>query len=364
MIECHRTLDPNITKNEIDLIADREGYSRFLPYEFIKHLAYSFSFYLVDQSPGNCICVNTEYTKEFRQLISLIDYSAVKTKNPIVFAIRVLSLMHGRVNLRKLNNSAQIGTSFKVEDVEIYSNYVFDLTSLTPEQFESLGIIDEDTDTIELTEDTEKLLKFYNTLSLMKNPSETKYDIQKEQIKSYSDFHHVRRYKFGLPTFGIDLGLKRLDITKIRDVETTVSEAVIVFDVSISMSKQKNALTLFRSVILYYMKYLSLHPDLVINIIFIAGSVQCCYRLTTVKELQELFSQKIQWVLPSSPQDLLFDLINYTYPGKPVVYITDGLSALEKMIKLKFQLHCITLFPNEMLKQMSLISGGQFIILQ
>ena len=365
MIVSHSILDINVTLGEIKYIAEREGYESFIPITFVKHLMCAFSFYKVNRSPKECIVEKNDYTEAFIKALDVINFSEIKTNNPITFAIKILILIGKRVNLRMLENHAKIGIGFTVETEDKFQNYKFDLQILSTSQRVTLDIQDsDDLDTLILSEDVQKLLLFYDGLSILEQTIDTKYSVIKKQISSFSDFHKGKRYKLALPTFLVDLGMKKLQITKIDHKEILASEVIVGIDCSLSMSLIPTSKMLIRSVILYYIGQLERNSNLTVTFVFIIGEVDSIQHIFTVETLQGLFRKFPDFVLPIKHSSCIFKDLGQLYPGRSVVLVSDGYMDLKTPIKLNYKLHSIVLTPNDILKQMCFISGGQFIVLK
>jgi hypothetical protein len=193
MIVCHKSFNPNISKKYVDYIAEQEGYDRFIPYKFVTHLCYAFSFWAVTRNPHLCIIDNNEYTNAFGKLLDMIQFSRVSTYNPVSFAIRTLKTLYRRVDLRKLEASINNSDSFELNAQHVFQNYIFDGNSLSNLQLETIGITRENIDTMELPEDVVQILKFNNGMLNLKPSLIDEYSTVKETIRTYGDFHKVRR---------------------------------------------------------------------------------------------------------------------------------------------------------------------------
>lgn len=364
MIIPHTILNKDISISDINLIAEREGYTHFLPYTFIRYLAYSFSFYMVGKSPHECIQETNSYTEVFEKLIDMIHYDEVATFNPLTFAIRTLKLVYRKIDLRKLERASQTKEVFTIEFSDKFQNYMCDLSSLSDLQLEAIGVQRELVDTIELSDEVLSILQFYDGLKILKNPVDTTYDIVKQQIRSYNDFFKVRKYKFALPTFNVDLGMKKLQITKIDDSDIYTSEVIVAIDCSSFMTNNPNSRSLIRSILLYYIGQLEKVANLAVTLVYTIGRVSSIKRITDTRELSEIFKSFPDFVLPVYPLTTIFSEFNKLYAGRSVIFISDGSMVLREPVKLKCQLYSIVLTHNDILKQMSLLSGGQFIILK
>lgn len=364
MITPHSILRPKISTSDIDFIAEREGYTRYIPYTFVKHLAYAYSYKLVGLPPKTCIQESNSYTKIFGEVLDTINYRQVDTNNPIKFAIRVLKLIGRRANLRELETAAITGLPFTVESEPQYQNYKCDIDSLSDVQLEVIGIKRDEIETMELSDEIQQILIFYDGLNVLKQTIDTKYDVIKQQIRSFSDFFKVRKYKLALPTFNVDLGMKKHQITKVDDSEVYTSEAIIAIDHSISMGYTTNARSLIRSILLYYIGQLEKVSNLTVTLVDVVGRVRFVEKFTNLGTLSGAFHRELEFMLPVAPVETIFSDLNKLYPGRSVVFISDGKMPLKDQIKLKFQLYSIVLDHNEILKQMSLLSGGQFIVLK
>ena len=363
MITSHPILRPKISISDIDFIAEREGYTRYIPYTFVRHLAYAYSYKLVNQSPKDCIQESNSYTNEFGKVLEFINYEEVDTNNPIKFAVRVLKLIGRRTNLRKLEIAATTGIPFTIESEPQYQNYKCDVDSLSDTQLNIMGIERGNIETMELSDEVQQLLVFHDGLNILKHSVDTKYDVIKQQIRSFSDFFKVRKYKLALPTFNIDLEMKKHQITKVDDSDIYTSEAVIAIDCSISMGYTTNARSLIRSVLLYYIGQFEKIENLTVTLVNVVGRVHSTEKFTNVRSLSAAFIRELEFMLPVAPVETMFSDLNKLYSGRSVIFISDGKMPLKNQIKLKFQLYSIVLNHNEILKQMSLLSGGQFIVL-
>lgn len=364
MISAHPILDVNISIDDIKDVAIREGYILFLPLTFIKHLMCAFSYYKVNRSPKECIQEINDYTIEFSKVLDMINFSQIYNGNPITFAIRVLKLVSKKVDLRKLEKCATVGIKFDIEKEDKFQNYKFDLKKLSPIQLEAIGISGTELDTIILSDEVQSLLIFYDGLSIIDPTTDTQYDVIKKQITSFSDFYKGRRYKLALPTFSVDLGMKKLQITKIDDTEILASEVVIAIDCSLSMGMTNLARTLIRSVLLYYIDQLDRNERLVVTLLYIRGEITQVVRISNVNQLQVIFRTLPDFILPVKHAANIFKDIGMQYAGKSVIFLSDGLVDLKIPLKLNYKLYSIVLTPNEILKQTCLLSGGQFIVLK
>ena len=219
-------------------------------------------------------------------------------------------------------------------------------------------------ETMELSKEVQQILIFYDGLNILKQTIDTKYSVIKQQIRSFSDFFKVRKYKLALPTFNVDLGMKKHQITKVDDSEVYTSEAIIAVDHSISMGYTPDARSLIRSIILYYIGQFEKVNNLTVTLIDVVGRVRSVEQFTDIGHLSEAFRRELEFMLPVSPVETIFSDLNKLYAGRSIVFISDGKMPLSKQIKLKFQLYSVVLNHNEILKQMSLLSGGQFIVLK
>ncbi len=364
MIASHPLLNEKISAEYIDLVAEREGYDQFIPYTFLTHLVYVFSFYKVKRYPFDCIQERNAYTDQFRKLVSMIRLDEIKTDNPVIFAIRVLKIVAKKVNLRKLEQSAIYALKFEVEEETECKNYKFDLQDLSPGQLEVLGLQDANLDTIELSPEVLNVLLLYDGLNVLSQPLDPKYDIIKRTISSYNDFYKIRKYRLALPTYSIDLATKKLQITKVEDKEVQTSEVILAIDCSLSMMSNVLSKTMIRSILLYYIGTMEQYLGITITIISVVGEISSKESVKDVERLKYIFSHPHAFVLPVKHSDhVLFDL-DKLYPGKSVVFITDGKIFLNNPLKLKYKLYSISLTENDKLKQTCLLSGGQFIILK
>jgi hypothetical protein len=362
MIQPHPSLRQFIAPSYIDAIVEREGYEKFVPYTFITHLAYAYSQWIMTGSARNCINEPSVYAKEFYNLLEQINFESVDTGNPITFAIRVLRIIDKRVNLRQLELSATNGSRFDINNQVIYQNYKFDLHDLSTIQLKTLGIGEnENLDTLELCKDLQELLKLYDGLELLEQPRETKYDVIKKQLSSYNDFYKTRRYRLALPTFNTDLAMKKLQITKVDDKEILSSEVILAIDYSASVGEHLIARSLIRSILLYYIDQMDKYPSVIITVVRVVGGVESTIKITEVKELQQLFCKRINFILPVRHTTCVFDDLAKLYPGRSIVFITDGKITLPKALNLNYKLYSITLLPNDNLKQTCLLSGGQYL---
>jgi hypothetical protein len=364
MIVAHSLLSNRISDIDVHDMVERLGYDRFVPMMFIRHLAAAFSYYIVTGQPKQCIQEKNEYTAQFGKFLDMINFKDVSTKNPIEFAIRVLLLFKTKVNFRKLESSALCGIKFELVEDKMVQNHIIDLTSFTPAQLCALNINENEIETIELSEEIKKLLMFYDGLDMLEPTKETNYEVVKQQIQSFSDFHKGRRYRLCLPTFHFDLVTKKLPITKVSDVDVLSSEVTIAIDYSLSMSRVPHSKELIKSVILYYIGQLERNPGLSVTVIKIVGRVMSSITYTDVESLKLFFKTDLEFVLPVGPTENIFYDLNRLYTGKSVVFLTDGIIGLKYPVPLKFKLYSIVLSYDDILKQMSLLSGGQFIILK
>jgi hypothetical protein len=364
MIFPHPLLNEHISIEYIDEIAEREGYEQFIPYTFLTHLVYVFSFYRLKCYPFDCIQERNEYTDTFRKLISILNLSEIKTDNPVVFAIRVLQIVAKKTNLRKLEQAAITGFKFEFEDETKCQNYKFDLHKLSQIQLETLGLKDKDLDTIELSAEILRMLLLYDGMSRLSQPLDPKYDVIKKTISSYNDFYKVRKYRLALPTYGIDLATKKLQITKVSDTEVQASEVILAIDCSLSMMTNQLSKLMIRSVLLYYIGIMEQYPGVTIIVVPVIGGVESIERIVDVTRLQEMFHHLHKFILPVRKSDSVFQDLNKFYPGKSVIFLSDGNIKFKELPNLKFKLYSISLTSNNKLKQMCLLSGGQFIILK
>lgn len=368
MILPHPMLNLHIERDYIDQVAEREGYELFIPYTLVEHLIYAFSFYRVLRSPYECIQEKNSYTKEFHKLLGMIRFEDVKTDNPVVFAIRVLKIVSKKINLRRLDNAAQTGEFPEfwrdTDKDEKPNNYKFDLHDLSYQQLVTLRLMGTDPDTVELSEEVQKLLLLHDGMQLFKQPTDPEYNVIKKTITSYSDFHRTRRYRMSLPTFGADLGMKKLQITKVEEQDNYASEVILAIDYSLSMNDTKLSKTMIRSVLLYYIGQMEKYPNIKMSIVNVIGAVDSVQKIESIEELKSAFNNLPSFVLPVKPSTNIFKDLGSMYAGRSVVFLTDGRLVLPVPLKLNYKLYSIVLTPNEMLKQTCLISGGQFIILK
>lgn len=364
MILPHPLLNEKIDVSYINLIAEREGYEQFIPYTFLTHLVYVFSFYKLKQYPFNCIQERNGYTDEFRRLVSMIKLGEVGTDNPVVFAVRVLKIVAKKTNLRKLEQSAITGVKFKIEEETECKNYKFDLHDLTPSQILTLGLQDKDLDTIDLPEDILKILLLYDGMSVLSQPLDPKYDIIKRTISSYNDFYKIRKYRLALPTYSIDLATKKLQITKVEEQEVQTSEVMLAIDCSLSMSSDPLSRLMIRSVLLYYIGTMDEYPGIKITILNVVGDISSTETITEASRLQYVFNHLHSFILPVKNSTYIFKQLDNLYPGRSIIFLTDGRLVLREPLKLKYKLYSIVLTPNDNLKKTCLLSGGQFIILK
>jgi len=360
----HPLLNEKIEISYIDLVAEREGYEQFIPYTFVSHLIAAFSYFKVGMLPVYCIQTHNDYAFQFKKLLDLIRFEDIKTNNPVIFAIRVLKIVSKKTNLRKLEQSAITGFTFGIEEETKCKNYKFDLYDLSPAQLITLGLQDTDLDTVDLSEDILKLLLLYDGMNMLVQPLDPKYDVVKKQITSYNDFYKIRKYRLALPSYGFDLATKRLQITKVEDKEVQTSEVILAIDCSLSMMVTPYSTAMIRSVLLYYIGTMETYPGITITVIPVVGGVDSIKSITNVADLQYMFNHLHKFILPVKKSDSIFKELDVLYPGRSIVYLTDGKIRLKSVLKLKYKLYSIVLTANDNLKKTSLLSGGQFIILK
>ena len=129
------------------------------------------------------------------------------------------------------------------------------------------------------------------------------------------------------------------------------------------MGYTTNARSLIRSVLLYYIGQFEKIENLTVTLVNVVGRVHSTEKFTNVRSLSAAFIRELEFMLPVAPVETMFSDLNKLYSGRSVIFISDGKMPLKNQIKLKFQLYSIVLNHNEILKQMSLLSGGQFIVL-
>lgn len=364
MIVAHKILNPNISNKSIETVAEREGYTLFLPFTFVRHLAAAYSFYVMGRYPHECIEETNEYTKSFSKLLNMIEFAEVKTSNAIVFAIKVLQLVSKKIDLRQIETAATTGITFAVEPTEKFTNYKFDLQKLSEIQLATLGLSNEDPTTVILCEEIQKILLFYEGMNVLERTVDPEYDTIKKQITSYNDYYKGRKYKIVLPTFGIDLATKKLQITKVEDKEVFTSEVILIIDCSLSMASSKLSETMIRSVLLYYINQMELHSNLSILLAYAVGEISSVRRITKVEELQDIFHRLPAFTLPVKRSTYLFHDLESLYPGRSVIFLSDGRLEMDECIKLNYKLYIIALKMNPTLKKTCLLSGGQYIVLE
>lgn len=363
MITFHPILNGTIRIKDINQVAERLGYDLFIPYKFVQDIISAFVYYKLTGDPCNCISVATPYTDGFRELLKMIDFESIKTNNPIEFAIRVLQIVKSKTHLRQLEFAATSGLMFTTSDEDdVYNNYKFCLHTLTQSQLEVLDIQAGSLNTIKLSKDILEILRLYEGISILEQPLETRYEVVKKQITSYNDYYKTRKYKLSLPTYPIDLAMKKLQITKVHDEEVKTSETILAIDYSLSMSQNKLSEPFIRSVLLHYIGLMDKNKGLTITILTILGGIHTTRSIDNVEDLKSIFKRLPVFILPVKKLDSVFKDLERLYAGKSVVFLTDGKLNLKTSMKLKYKLFTISLTENKMLKQLSQLSGGQFIV--
>jgi hypothetical protein len=293
----------------------------------------------------------------------MIQFSRVSTYNPVSFAIRTLKTLYRRVDLRKLEASINNSDSFELNAQHVFQNYIFDGNSLSNLQLETIGITRENIDTMELPEDVVQILKFNNGMLNLKPSLIDEYSTVKETIRTYGDFHKVRRYKFASPTFKADLGMKKLQITKVENIQQKQSECILAIDFSKSMTTHPSCKPFIKSVLLYFIGEFEKTTNLKLSLLIIVGKIYKQIDIKSADELVSVFSNLPEFILPTYDYESVFVDLNNKFPGKSVIFVTDGVAPLIKPFQLKVKLYTILLSQNPILHSMCLVSGGQSILL-
>lgn len=362
MIVSHPILYLETPDEEIRECAEKEGYDKYVPVGFVRHLMAAFSFYKFGKNPSECIEMETPYTQQFRKVISMIKFDEVKTNHPVIFAIRVLKIIGSRFNLRKVEQSSLTGCNFDIAFTGCFPNYITDLTLLTPLQRAELGLpFVEDVTTSILSAQDELVLFHYNKLEFLEKTIDPVYVTTKLQLKSYSDFYRGRKYKLSLPSFSLDLGLKKLQITKVEDRDQFTQKIVLVLDCSLAMTQIPNALELLRSVILYYIGKMETIPTLTLTIVRMVGEVHEVEEITSVEQLTNL---SLTFVLPIKSSSKCLSDLCYMYPGKSVVLVTSARFKMEKPLDINYKLYALTTNENTSLQTTCILSGGNYVTIK
>lgn len=363
MIVPHSSFKIPITNSIIDFYAERVGYDRFIPYRFVEHLAYARSFSIMKEPVKLCIEVSNQYTDSFLQLLDLIDFEAIKTYNPIEFAIRVLQILYKRVDLRVLESCAISGSNFSYEAQDKgFQNYKMDLSKLSTTQLQMVGLENLDLTTIELSQEVNDILKFYSNVFNIMPDTEKEYSSVTEPLSSYSDFYRCRKYKMVLPSFNADLAKKKLIVRKYDPDPISKSSVILAFNIAMANADSRDILSLFRAVILHYSNILEQYPQSSVTLVLVIGRVKSILPLS-LPDMISIFKSPPQLVCPVHTVATSLTELGTLFPGKPVVYVSSGTGNID-LNQIKFRMYAVSVQHNDTLQRLSKLSGGRYVSLR
>ena len=363
MIVPHASFKVDVSQDSIDFYADRLGYNRFVPYTLVQHLAYAYSFHVMHEPVSLCVELPNDYTNCFLKLLNMIQFKAVRTLNPIEFAIHVLQILYKKVDLRLLEKSASTGSVFNTDftSEDVFQNYKTDLSKLTFTQVSLLGLEHEDLNTIKLSPEIEEILTFYSSLSSMMPSIEKEYNSVTEPINNYSDFYKCRKYKMTLPSFDADLAKKKLIVHKYDPAPISKSSVVLAFNTAMNNVNSLTLLSLFKAVILHYSAALEKFPQLKVTLVILVGKIRSIQDVT-LTDLLTLFKSPPQLVCPVHSATVSINELGTKFSGQPVVYISSGVGPIS-CDRIKFRMHAVSVKHNDALQRLSRLSGGRYISL-
>lgn len=235
-----------ITNEDIDSVAYQLGYDKYIPYNLIKRLSNLYYLMVIKSFDRNKLAQS--YTDEL--VYDLVEkLPVVYDESPLRTVIRMLKKINGTINLRKLEARDNTLTFTDIPQM----NYKFDLSLLGESSRDVLQIDGtKDLNTIELPDDVQQVVDFYEQLCVREMGEYFSYTLQVHKLSNYSDGAKCRKYKLACPTYNYLLATKNLLVkTFIKDTEAP-NQATIFIDVSMSTAKNKQYKALVRSVLLLY----------------------------------------------------------------------------------------------------------------
>lgn len=363
MIKEHHMLN-SIDDKSIEEAAERVGFEHFIPKTLVRHLTHACMYYLTDNNAELCIEETTTYTQSFRELIQLINFDRMLGISPLDSVLLLLKSVHGKVNLRRAEYSACNGygdtLEFNIDPANDNQNYAVDLTSIPEIVLDVLDIeAHEDTNKTVLSEESLKILGFYDGFTSTPGTTVTREERKYEQISSFNQITKVRKYKYSLPSFKAELALKKHIIKKTDLVTEDKEDIILAIDCNL-MSKRDELEFLAEAVLLHY---LTIFDNNKITYHEFSRFLLHEAHITSAEELIALYLRKRERHLALYPTTNALNQLGSKYTGKNIVIVSPG-DATFKLERNRGNIfHGVSFKENESLRKVCISSGGSYSIL-
>lgn len=313
----------NVEDYEIASMAQRLGYSKYLPFQVVRDLMALRGYQMMNDDKIEDLWP-TPYSSILVSLYSMFDQLVVKGSDILEFAVNILKMLSPYVNLRELEKSLTTQEPVTIDMTCKQVNYKDDLSEVNPEYLSLLEVEIGDTpiNEIVLHPDVYEVIHFYNG---MKQISGSLFPITvptRNKMTKVADVHKVRRYRFALPSFLTDIALKKPTI-KAVEIETKQNNNVVVMiDVSWSTTTSSSYNSMVKAVLLTLLDSF-VDNETTIDVLEFFNSPSRELTITTKEDLIKYINYKPTPRLGSSGWSSMGKYMK-KYDGQSVILITDG----------------------------------------
>ena len=322
-------------KSEMKKIAEKFGYTGYLPVKFLRLLELTIRGYMIHADPRH-YCTHLPYN--FNKLIDFINFEEFMYFTPMDGSMKFLQKYNNKLNLRSIEIAVEDETkAVELEDKD-QQNYSFDLgVVLTSGVKEALDIQIDDKDidnTVKLTPELCDILSFYSKLSVIGGKDTVSPEDKYVPLPSISKVTKIKSYKYVLYDFAYKLAGKKFEIEEETINFVDFEEVNIFMDTSSSMKSFKTKFTAaYKAILLSYLDRFKINSNAVINLHFFRDTI--VYR-------QVIDSYDLLYTAIQSPPQLadfsfsdtksVFIHIGKHFSNQEVVIVTDANINVSKAI--------------------------------
>lgn len=351
-----------LTDDKIEASAEKYGYDNFIPYGLVRDLFAVWTHAVFGKPLTDAVKVESDYDKSFLELISMFKIEPMIEVLGSEFVFDILKKFNSRTNFRALEKARMLGDRFYFEEEEEQFNYSFDLKSISPETLALLEIEDNNNlNTIELSEEIQDILKFYNNLKRLPGFIDKDPVLERKRMDSYTQFLKVNKRRLIFPTFKYDLITKNLSVKILKVEKKDKSNIVLLVDISQSVFKNPKYVPLYRATLLY-LHGLFKNEFHKITIYFYNFKIENIYEITSKNQLELLFKRKLVPISNYKGWIIAIAQFKKLLKNQTVIIITDGdRDAGNLDMKSNNIYYIISFFRNDLLKNLAIKTNGKFI---
>lgn len=322
------------SKEEIEKSCELYGYENYIPYDlFIDLITWCLSYYL--EKPVVVECKNSYLKVEFFKSLDIIIR---KESTPIKTAVRLLTFIESRYDLRELENDNIVEGQFYNFKEDLCEEELKDFISIMPKDCSKY-----------------KLNKILNLSYAIINNSSIQ-DSEKEYIRmrSIKDMLRIKKSNWVQPNFLEKVSKKEYIIYK--ESISKGDEKIIIYleDQTSSMLESVEIIMASRYALLKLC-------DKTVHFYPFNYLLKDCIVLNSKEDMMELFKTPIEFAQTESNYFNVLNKLQSIYDEGSVFLVTDTDNSVPRSINKKLKINCITNRYNVEMKKLVTSTKGKYI---